>query len=42
MNSAIITALIIFGIASAISMGVAVLIKGIFVFIRKVNTPRRP
>jgi hypothetical protein len=42
MSSAIITALIIFAIASAISMGVAVLIKAIFVVIRKVNTPRRP
>jgi uncharacterized membrane protein HdeD (DUF308 family) len=42
MSTAIVTALIVFLIASVISFGVALLIKGIFLAIRKVNTPRQP
>lgn len=40
MSTAILSAFIIFAIAGVISMGVALLIKGIFVVIRKVNTPK--
>lgn len=41
MSTAIVGALIMFAIAAVISMGVALLIKGLFVAIRKINTPPR-
>ena len=39
MGTAIVSAVIMFAIAGVISMGVALLIKGVFVVIRKLNTP---
>ena len=41
MKTALISALMMFGVAIAISMGVAALIKGLFLAIRKINTPRK-
>lgn len=41
MSTAIVSALIMFAIAAVISMGVALLIKVIFLVIRKLNTPPR-
>ena len=42
MTTAIVGALIIFGIAIVISMGVAGLMKGLFLLIRWINAPRKP
>lgn len=39
MSDAIVSALAMFAIAAVISMGVALLIKVIFIVIRKLNTP---
>lgn len=41
MKTAIVAALIMFGIAVAISMGVAALMKLLFLTIRRLNAPKK-
>jgi hypothetical protein len=41
MKTAIFSALIMFGIAIAISMGVAALMKVLFLSIRRINSPKK-
>jgi hypothetical protein len=41
MKTAIVAALVMFGIAVVISMGVAGLMKLIFVTIRRINAPKK-
>ena len=41
MRTALLSALTMFGVAIVISMGVAALIKGLFLAIRKINSPRK-
>ncbi len=41
MNTALVSAVTIFGLAVVISMGVAALIKVLFFAIRKLNTPKK-
>ncbi len=42
MSTALVTALIVFAVAAVISMGVALLIKVVFVLTRKINKPPAP
>lgn len=41
MKTAIVSALVIFGLAVAISMAVAGLIKGLFLVVRHLNSPKK-
>ena len=41
MKTAIVSALVMFGIAALISMGVALLMKVLFLTIRRINRPKQ-